>query len=187
MENKNWIEEWAQQYDKNEKLPKQKIPCSAEGCVNETTCFSSNLKNRVVAHAEGVRGLLRGFKCRSCRTESAVATKTTGTAEKPVRRAAKKTISKAALKQTRTEELTAQARNSTANVNAVPERFKFDNPDHVRQLTEGACMRPDIYLNNDRACDGCDLYEHCACAAKQLLSESGRKPKAVVAGPRRKK
>lgn len=188
MKNKNWIEEWAQQYDKNEKLPNQKIPCTTEGCTTETTCCSTNLKTRVTAHPEGVRGLLRDFKCRSCRSESSGQTKTSSSAEKPrLQRAAKasKKTTKAAVKQTRIEELNEAARAATVDVNAVPVKYNFEDPEAVRQLTEGSCQRPDIYLDNDRACDGCSLYEHCACASKQLLADSGRR--RVVTGPRRKK
>ena len=184
MKNKNWIEEWAQQYDKNGKLPEPKIPCSTVGCEVGTTCFSTNLKTRVEATEGGVRVLLSTFKCRGCRAGSVVA-------EKPVlARVAKatkkpKTVTKAAQKQTRVEELNQAARSAQVNVDAVPVRYNFDSQEHVRQLTEGACQRPDIYLDNDRACDGCALYEHCACTAKQLLSDTGRKK--AVAGPRRKK
>lgn len=185
MENKNWIEDWAKQYDTNGKLPAPKIPCSSAGCKNETTCFSTNLKTRVAATEGGIRTLLRTFKCRSCRTQTSSVLEPAGVIEKPVRRAAKRTTTKAAQKQSRVEELNQAARSAVIDVNAVPVRYNFNDPEHVRQLTEGACQRPDIYLDNDRACDGCSLYEHCACSAKQLLADSGRK-KAVV-GPRRKK
>lgn len=184
MKNKNWIEEWAQQYIKLNKLPKQKIPCSVEGCTVETTCFSTNLRQRTIAHQEGIRGVLRDFKCRGCRS------KANGFSEKPklqrVAKAVKKTaVTKKSVRDSRVETLKEHARACTVDVNAQPVRYNFDDPEQVRQLTEGACQRPDIYLNNDRACDGCVLYEHCACAAKQLLSDTGRKP--VVTGPRRKR
>lgn len=185
MKNNNWIEEWAQQYDTNGKLPEKTIPCTAEGCETKTTCFSTNLSGRVAATEGGIRALLSTFKCRSCRSESRVVSMPKGNQEKPVKRAAKRTTTKAALKQTKVEELNAAAKAATIDVNAVPVRYNFADPEQVRQLTEGVCQRPDIYLDNDRACDGCDLYEFCACNAKQLLSDSGRK-KAVV-GPRRKK
>ena len=43
----------------------------------------------------------------------------------------------------------------------------FTNKEQVKKLTEGACWRPDIYLNNERACNGCYLFEHCACPIKK--------------------
>ena len=183
MTNKNWIEEWAQKYINLNKLPKQKIPCSTEGCTVETTCFSTNLRHRTIAHQEGIRGVLRDFKCRGCRSVS------NGFSDKPklqrVAKAVKKTTTKKAAKESRVEALKEAARSFPVDVNAAPVRYNFNDPESVKQLTEGTCQRPDIYLNNDRACDGCALYEHCACASKQLLASTGRK--AVVAGPRRKK
>lgn len=189
MKNKNWIEEWATRYINLNKLPDKMIPCSTEGCTVKTTCCSTNLKNRVIAHPEGVRGLLRDFKCRSCRTQSRSTDETLGTEEKPrlarAAKATKRTTTKAAAKQSRIEQLNEAAKSATIDVNAVPIKYNFEDPEAVRQLTEGSCQRPDIYLDNDRACDGCSLYEHCACASKQLLADSGRRK--VVAGPRRKK
>jgi len=43
----------------------------------------------------------------------------------------------------------------------------FTNKEQVAELTEGGCWRPDIYLNNDRACNECYLYEHCKCAIRR--------------------
>ena len=183
MKNKNWIEDWAQKYINLNKLPKQKIPCSTEGCTVETTCFSTNLKNRVIAHQEGVRGVLRDFKCRGCRSVA------NGVSDKPklarVAKAVKKTTTKKEVKDTRVEALKEAARSFVVDPNRVSVKYNFNDAESVKQLTDGTCQRPDIYLNNDRACDGCALYEHCACASKQLLASTGRK--AVVAGPRRKK
>ena len=183
MKNKNWIEEWAKQYDTNGKLPKQKIPCSTEGCTVETTCFSTNLRHRTIAHQEGIRGTLRDFKCRGCRSVA------NGFSDKPklqrVAKAVKKTVTKKEVKETRVEALKEAAKSFIVDPNRVPVKYNFNDAESVKQLTDGTCQRPDIYLNNDRACDGCALYEHCACASKQLLASTGRK--AAVAGPRRKK
>jgi hypothetical protein len=33
----------------------------------------------------------------------------------------------------------------------------------VSELTKSSCVRPDIFLNNDRSCNNCHLYEHCKC------------------------
>jgi len=32
----------------------------------------------------------------------------------------------------------------------------------------GTCIRPDIYYDNDSACNGCQYYEHCLCHNKRL-------------------
>lgn len=35
-------------------------------------------------------------------------------------------------------------------------------------VTLNACWRPDIYLDNGRYCDGCVLFEACACKIKRV-------------------
>jgi hypothetical protein len=183
MKNKNWIDEWVTQYGTEGKLPSKTIPCSTEGCETMTTCFSTNLSGRITSTEGGLPTLLRTFKCRGCRS------KTSGGLEKPKRervaKAAKKTTTKKAARDSRVETLKEAARASTVDVNSVPVRYNFNDPEQVRQLTENTCQRPDIYLNNDRACDGCVLYENCACSAKQLLADTGRK--LTSSGPKRKK
>jgi hypothetical protein len=41
------------------------------------------------------------------------------------------------------------------------------SPGQVAELTKGACLRPDIYLNNGKACNGCHIYELCKCNARK--------------------
>lgn len=53
----------------------------------------------------------------------------------------------------------------------------FTNKEQVAKLTEGACWRPDIYLNNDRACNGCYLYEHCKCAIRRWDDPNEKRPR----------
>jgi len=39
---------------------------------------------------------------------------------------------------------------------------------YIEDMTKGACMRPDIYLNSGRVCDNCMYAEHCICNAKKF-------------------
>jgi hypothetical protein len=39
---------------------------------------------------------------------------------------------------------------------------------YVEDLTKGACLRPDIYLNSGRVCDNCMYSEFCLCGAKKF-------------------
>jgi len=48
------------------------------------------------------------------------------------------------------------------------EVLSLNNPAHVAILTTNACWRPDFYLNNDRTCVECSLYENCQCKLKRL-------------------
>jgi hypothetical protein len=34
--------------------------------------------------------------------------------------------------------------------------------------TQFACLRPDVYLDNDRTCDYCSINKHCACPIKKF-------------------
>lgn len=45
---------------------------------------------------------------------------------------------------------------------------------YVEDLTRSACMRPDIYLNNDRTCNTCMYSEFCICPAKRFGKEKKR-------------
>ena len=38
----------------------------------------------------------------------------------------------------------------------------------VKGLTEKMCLFPDIYLKNDRACNGCRLIKHCIAPCKRV-------------------
>lgn len=40
--------------------------------------------------------------------------------------------------------------------------------DGIARATEGSCIRPDIYLDNDRNCEGCPYFENCMCSIKRL-------------------
>jgi hypothetical protein len=190
------VTDWIESYTQTGKLPELRIPCINEGCDVTTTCFGSNLEGRIKKTEGGLRALLTEFKCRGCR--GGVSAKTVRMTMKAphrtmkgtdliVARAAKavRKNTKKAAKEEHVEQLKQALRSATMNVNAMPQRISFNDPEAVRQLTEHACQRPDIYLDNDRACDGCSLYEHCACKSKQLLAHTGRKK--LVAGPKRKK
>jgi len=41
------------------------------------------------------------------------------------------------------------------------------NASQVAELTKSSCLRPDIYLNNNKACNGCHIYALCKCQARK--------------------
>jgi hypothetical protein len=45
----------------------------------------------------------------------------------------------------------------------------------IFNVTKGSCIRPDIFLDNDRSCDNCPYYDHCECHIKRLSNEKKRK------------
>ena len=44
----------------------------------------------------------------------------------------------------------------------------LDNKDGIALVTSNACIRPDIYLDNGRNCEGCPYYDGCQCGIKRL-------------------
>jgi hypothetical protein len=38
----------------------------------------------------------------------------------------------------------------------------------VQKITSNSCLRPDIYLDNGKYCDGCAWSENCACPIKRF-------------------
>lgn len=40
--------------------------------------------------------------------------------------------------------------------------------DGIGDVTKAACIRPDIYLDNGRHCEGCPYFEHCKSKIRRL-------------------
>ena len=44
----------------------------------------------------------------------------------------------------------------------------LENKKMAEHITSSSCWRPDIYLNNDRYCNGCVIYVNCCCPIKRI-------------------
>lgn len=44
----------------------------------------------------------------------------------------------------------------------------------IEEMTNGVCIYPARYLDNDNTCVTCDLYDHCGCKLK-TLGKKGKK------------
>jgi hypothetical protein len=44
----------------------------------------------------------------------------------------------------------------------------LSDKDGIKLVTENACIRPDIFLDNGRYCDGCPYWDGCECKIKRL-------------------
>jgi hypothetical protein len=42
------------------------------------------------------------------------------------------------------------------------------NKEGIVLVTENACIRPDIFLDNDRYCDECPYLDSCVCKIKRV-------------------
>lgn len=79
------------------------------------------------------------------------------------------------------EELEARAeeiRKNLPKINFYKERQVIDltkDKDACAYYTSIACVRPDIYLDNDRTCDHCSINKHCACPIKKFSKEYNKK------------
>jgi hypothetical protein len=61
------------------------------------------------------------------------------------------------------------AKNYQININLNPVRSNLlKNKEGIALVTEHACIRPDIFLDNGRYCDGCPYYKDCICEIKKV-------------------
>ena len=49
------------------------------------------------------------------------------------------------------------------------------NTEWCKKITKSACWRPDIYLDNDKSCGPCNLYDNCECAIKYKKGDKRHK------------
>ena len=127
-------------------------------CEGKTTAFGSNLENKV-SKAGGLGELLSTFECRSCRT-----------AGKPQRLPKAPKRKKGLSKQSKAAEL---LRNLPKMVFSERKPIVLvDNPDFAAKVTAHSCVRPDVFLDSNRSCDFCALYNVCK-APNRCLSKQG--------------
>lgn len=160
--------EWVAVYESTGKLPQINIPCSK--CNLGITAGHENLRKKVVKY-KGIDNLLKSFVCKSCKEASAPTTRAERPA--PVRRV--KTPSNNVLKRDHTGKF------------VIPQvKLIKDNPVYTivdiakskeltQEFTNGSCMQPHVYLNNDSTCDACPLYDNCGCSMKNLSRAMQRK------------
>lgn len=77
-----------------------------------------------------------------------------------------------------------QKRQELENLLSAAKEYKFEykpinvdlkkDVEEVKKLTAAACLRPDLYFNNDDSCIKCYIYENCACKHKNLGKKNKR-------------
>lgn len=165
------VDDWVVSYETTGKLPQINIPCSK--CKAGIVAGHDNLRSKVKKYG-GIKPLLTTFVCRECKTGTlgSVAPSTVARKVRVVKKLVK--ISKAEQKR----EAIRNYEIPKVNPNHVSVRYSIDdlanNVDLAREFTNGVCIRPQLFLNNDRSCDDCVLYTNCACNAK-TLSKARRK------------
>jgi hypothetical protein len=126
-------------------------------CQGKTTAFGTNLQGKI-QKAGGLEPLLTSFVCRTCRT-----------ADKPPR------IPKAPK---RNRKVSRESRKADLLKNLPKMNFTrqepivlVQNPEYAAEVTAHSCVRPDVFLDSQRSCDFCSLYEVCKAPNRRLSSQ----------------
>lgn len=163
------IQEFVKYYNKHKSFPGSKIPCSVTGKL--TTCIGPWMVKKIKQYGSA-EGLLRNYKCRGALKNEREATK----------------VVKKKRKQ-KTQILKDEQKNWVIpKMTFVPPRPLTNS--EITQTTETQCLRPDIFLSNDRHCDGCSLYNLCSNSLKNMPKYSNtitKKQTTKPKGPKRKK
>ena len=126
-------------------------------CQSKTTAFGSNLQNKI-SKAGGLEQLLSSFECRGCRS----AGKTPRLPKAPRK-------NKGIAKQSKAAEL---IRNMPKMQFAERKPIVLvDNPEFAGEVTAHSCVRPDVFLDSNRSCDFCSLYNVCAAPCRNLSKQ----------------
>ena len=127
-------------------------------CQGKTTAFGSNLQNKI-SKAGSLEELLSSFECRDCRSVG----KTPRLPKAPKR-------NKRVSRENKTAEL---LRNLPKMVFAERKPIVLvSNPEFAAEVTAHSCVRPDVFLDSNRSCDFCALYQVCK-APNRSLSKQG--------------
>ena len=143
------IQEFVNFYNKNKSFPGSKIPCNITGKL--TTCVGPWMVKKIKEFG-GAEKLLRNYKCRG-------AIKSQKQTVKPVTAKNKRRIKIKELKD-------GQKNWDIPKVDFTPPKPLTDN--EITDTTKNTCIRPDIFLDNDRHCHGCEFYDLCINSMKCL-------------------
>lgn len=81
---------------------------------------------------------------------------------------------KAKRKNRQLKQLKTFAKNYQISLSPVIRTNLLSNPEGISLVTENACIRPDIYLDNGRDCEGCPYINDCSCRLKKVKKKKGR-------------
>jgi len=75
------------------------------------------------------------------------------------------------------EDRAEEIRRNLPKIDFNKERVVIDlvkNKDACIEHTKYACLRPDVYLDNDRTCDTCTIRKWCSCPIKKFSKSYGK-------------
>lgn len=153
---------WVSFYQEHKKFPHKQILCGT--CREGFASMKGLGMSKAFEKCEGdVVRVLKETKCKDCRDLEPKP-------KKPPKILTPEEI------EARAEEI----RKSLPKINFHKERHVIDltkDKDACEFYTQFACMRPDIYLDNDRTCDFCSINKYCACPIKRFSKEYSKKQK----------
>lgn len=152
------IQEFVKHYKKYKAFPGSKIPCNVTGKL--TTCVGPWMVKKIKEFG-GPEQLLRNYKCRG-------AIKAEKTVIKPITAKSKRKAKIKDLKDDKKEW-------NIPKMNSAPP-LPLNN-DEIINLTSSTCLRPDIFLDNDRHCNGCEFFDLCTNKSKDLIKVVSKKGK----------
>lgn len=142
---KKSIQDQVKQYQETGKLPTHPhIHCSK--CQEKTVMAYGNLSKRVQKFG-GIEQLLTSFTCKACRPER----------EKVVR-------VKREFKRKKGKRVEMPSMKFSPRTPVVLN----ENPDFAAEVTNHSCWRPDIFLDSERTCDFCPIYNVCKAPCRNL-------------------
>jgi hypothetical protein len=135
-------------------------------CESKTTAFGSNLQGKI-KKVGSLEKLLLGFECRNCRNAGKPVVVKISTGMKSKRKP----------KELRTSELLKNPPKMEFKPRVRMSLLK--HPELAADVTSISCQRPDIFLDSQRSCDFCNLYQVCK-APNRKLSKAGWQVKELV-------
>jgi hypothetical protein len=151
---------WAEFYKENKKFPHQRILCGI--CHSGFASMKGLGMTKAFERCEGdVLRVLTETKCKECKDLE------------PKEKKPPKVLTQEEI-EARAEEI----RRNLPKINFHKERQVIDltkDKDACAFYTQFACLRPDIYLDNDKTCDFCSINKYCACPIKKFSKNFKKK------------
>ena len=167
--NEDQIKLFVDHFKKFKRFPGSKIPCTVTGKL--TTCVGPWM-NKKIKEFGSAENLLRNYVCRGALKDKRV----------------KSLPPKVKRRRSKVKELVAKE-EGRYSIPAM-DSFVKPTPYNPARESESVCLRPDIFLSNDRHCDGCyhfkvcrnrlkTLPKHVSFDGEKFVYETGTKTKAT--------
>jgi len=140
------IKQFADHYNKFKRFPGSKIPCTITGKL--TTCVGPWMTKKIKQFGSA-ENLLRNYVCRGAIKDKRI-----------------KSLPPKTKRTRKLKELVAKE-EGRYDIPAM-DSFVKPTPYNPARESESVCLRPDIFLSNDRHCDGCHHFKICCNRLKTL-------------------